>query len=195
MTSMRVRLIVKGNVVGVRYRDYVQKTALAYSLKGSVENQPDRTVEIICEGEDKQIDKFVTEINKTKNAGRGVIKEYPLAEVQEVEIYPEQPTGKYMTYTIKYGTTSEELGDQMGAAYGVLLEYDHYLKKLDDKYGVISQNINQSADAIVMLANAISSFEKTMKGDRAVIKELATDIKDLMADYKKKESRKSNTAP
>lgn len=190
MTQKRVRLIVKGDVVGVRYRDYVQKTALAHGLKGSVENQPDRTVEIICEGGDKQIDKFVSGIIKTKDAGRGAIKEYPLAEVREIEIYQEQPTGKYMTYTIKYGTTSEELGDQMGAAYGVLLEYDHYLKKLDDKYGTISLNINQSADAIIMLANAISSFEKTMKDDRAVIKELAADIKDLMSDYREKESKK-----
>lgn len=166
MASKRCRLIVKGNVVGVRYRDYVQKTALSYGLKGSAENQPDRTVEIICEGDERQVDKFVSEITKTKNAGRGAIKE--------------EPTGKYMTYTIKYGTTSEELADQTGAAYCVLLEYDHYPGKLDDKYGVISHNINQSADAIVMLANAISSFEKTMKEDRTVIKELATDITDLM---------------
>ncbi len=190
MALKRCRLIIKGNVVGVRYRDYVQKTALSYDLKGSVENQPDRTVEIICEGEDRQVDKFVSEIIKTKNAGKGAIKEHPLAEVQDIEIYQEEPTCKYMTYTIKYGTTSEELGDQMGAAYGVLLEYDHYLRKLDDKYGVISQNINQSADAIVMLANAISSFEKTMKEDRTVIKELATDITDLMKDYRKKEAKK-----
>jgi acylphosphatase len=190
MTAKRVRLIVKGNVVGVRYRDYIQKIALSYDLKGSVENQPDRTVEIICEGEDKAVDKFVSEINKTKNAGKGVINGYPLALVDAIEIYPEQPTNKYMTYTIKYGGTSEELGDQMGAAYGVLLEYDHYLGKLDDKYGVISQNINQSADAIMMLAKAINSLEKTLKEDRTVIKELATDIKDLMVDYKTKEAKK-----
>jgi acylphosphatase len=164
MTAKRARLIVKGNVVGVRYRDYVQKIALSHNLKGSVENQPDRTVEIICEGEDKELDKFVSEISKTKNAGKGVIDGYPLAQIDAIEIFHEQPTNKYMTYTIKYGNTSEELGDQMGAAYGVLLEYDHYLGKLDDKYGVISQNINQSADAIMMLANAINSFEKNLEG-------------------------------
>jgi acylphosphatase len=186
MASKRVILLVKGNVVGVRFRDYVQKTALSYNLRGVVENQPDRTVKIICEGDNGQVDKFISELKKAKTGGIGAIKENPLAEIQEIEIHGEEPTNEYQTYTIKYGRTEEELGEQMGAAYGVLLKYDQHLQKLDEKYGTISTNISQSSQAIVMLASAINSFEKTMKEDRTVIKELATDIKDLMSDYKKK---------
>jgi len=181
MSIKRVRLIVSGDVVGARYRDYVQKTGLLHGLKGSVENKPDRTVEMICEGEDKQVEKFIDEIQNGEKKKKGEIKGYPLVDVKKVDVYGEEtPTNKFTTFEIKYGDMAEEFGDQIGASYGVLLDYDQYIRKLDEKYGEISVNISESSEAIRLLANALTTFQNALMEDRKTITELTTDIKELV---------------
>jgi len=185
MPIKRARLIVSGDVMGVRYRDYVQKTGLLHGLKGSVENKPDRTVEIICEGENEQVERFINEIKGGEKKGRGEIDRYPLLDVQGVDVYLEEtPTNKFTMFDIKYGGMAEEVGDQICASYGVLLDYDQHIKKLDSKYGEISVNINQSSEAIKILADAVTTFQDALMDDREAIKELTTGIKDLVNEVK-----------
>lgn len=186
MSIKRVRLIVSGDVVGARYRDYVQKTGLLHGLKGSVENKSDRTVEVICEGGDKKIKKFINEINNGEKKKKGEIEGYPLVDVKKVDVYKkEKPTNKFATFEIKYGDMAKEFGDQIGASYGVLLDYGQYIRKLDEKYGEISANIKGSSEAIKLLANALNTYQNALIEDRKTIKELTTDIKDLVNEFKK----------
>ncbi|MBU4341327.1 MAG: acylphosphatase [Candidatus Altiarchaeota archaeon] len=186
MSIKRARLIVGGDVMGVRYRDYVQKTGLLHGLKGSVENKPDRTVEIICEGEGDQVERFINEIKSGEKKGRGEIDRYPLMDVKRVDVYLEEtPTNKFTMFDIKYGEMAEEFGDQIGASYGVLLDYDQYLKKMDKKYGEISVNITQSSEAIKILADALTTYQDALMEDREAIKELTTGVKDLVNEFKR----------
>jgi len=186
MSIKRARLIVSGDVMGVRYRDYVQKTGLLHGLKGSVENKPDRTVEIVCEGEAEQVEKFINEIKNGEKKERGEIDRYPLMDVKKVDVYLEEtPTNKFTMFDIKYGEMAEEVGDQIGASYGVLLDYDQHIKKLDNKYGEISVNINQSSEAIRILADALTTFQDALMDDREAIKELTMGVKDLVNEFKK----------
>jgi len=179
MSIKRARLIVSGDVMGVRYRDYVQKTGLLHGLKGSVENKPDRTVEIICEGESEQVERFINEIKSGEKKGRGEIDRYPLMDVKKVDVHREEtPTNKFTMFDIKYGEMAEEVGDQIGASYGVLLDYDQHIKKMDSKYGEISVNMNQSSEAVKALTDALLE-------DREAIKELTTGVKDLVNEFKK----------
>ena len=204
MSIKRARLIVSGDVMGVRYRDYVQKTGLLHGLKGSVENKPDRTVEIICEGKAERVEEFVKEIKSSEKKKRGDIEGYPLMDVKKVYVYrDETPTKKFTTFEIKHGDMAEELGDQIGASYGVLLDYDQYLRKLDNKYGEISVNMNQSSEAIKALtysldnkygeisvninqsSEAIKALTDALLEDREAIKELTMGVKDLVNEVKK----------
>ncbi len=55
---MAHRLIVKGKVQGVNFRNYTRQKANEYNIKGWVRNLPDGTVEIMAQGEEENIKKF-----------------------------------------------------------------------------------------------------------------------------------------
>ena len=51
----RLHLVIKGEVQGVFFRDYVNKSAIG--LTGWARNNPDGTVEVIAEGDEKELKK------------------------------------------------------------------------------------------------------------------------------------------
>ena len=55
----RVHLIVYGRVQGVFFRHNTKKIADKLNLKGWVRNNPDDSVEIVAEGNDDAIEKFL----------------------------------------------------------------------------------------------------------------------------------------
>ncbi len=187
----RVRIIVEGNVQGVRFRDYVQKTAIDCNLTGSVENMRDTSVELICEGKDGDINGFVKELEKAKKEKS--IEGYPKAVIEKITVLDEKPTGKFPTFEIKYGTTQEELRDQLGAANSILLNYglnvktleDNFgkisssVEKIDEKYGVISKNLEASSSAITLLANTLTELSRALKEDREIMRSEREAMKNL----------------
>ena len=64
MPKARKRFIVTGNVQLAGYRVLVKAFARNLGLIGFVRNQPDNTVEIVCEGESEAIKHFLEKINK-----------------------------------------------------------------------------------------------------------------------------------
>jgi len=49
-TMVELEAIVKGKVQGVRFRDYVEKTATELALTGYVKNLPDGSVLVVAQG-------------------------------------------------------------------------------------------------------------------------------------------------
>lgn len=60
----RLRCIVKGKVQGVMFRDFAQRKARSLSIAGTAQNQPDGSVEIISEGEEENLKKFLELLHK-----------------------------------------------------------------------------------------------------------------------------------
>ncbi len=58
----RLHLIIKGEVQGVFFRDYVKKSAGV--LRGWVRNNPDGTVEAVAEGSEEELKKFLEKCSK-----------------------------------------------------------------------------------------------------------------------------------
>lgn len=54
-----IHCIITGQVQNVNYRDYVQVSANALELTGSVKNLPDGTVEVVAQGTPDQLKDFV----------------------------------------------------------------------------------------------------------------------------------------
>lgn len=54
-----MRLLISGNVQGVFYRVNTKKKAEEFNLTGWVKNTPDNKVEILAEGEEKNLEKLV----------------------------------------------------------------------------------------------------------------------------------------
>ncbi|HAR96804.1 MAG TPA: acylphosphatase [Deltaproteobacteria bacterium] len=53
--NQRARIIVKGIVQGVYFRDSTRRKAVDLHVTGIVRNRPDGTVEIVCEGPEEAI--------------------------------------------------------------------------------------------------------------------------------------------
>lgn len=81
---VRRRLIVRGRVQGVWYRDSCRVEAERLGLAGSARNLADGTVEVVAEGDDHSVDQLVAWCR----AGS------PGAAVTGVEIADEPPTGE-----------------------------------------------------------------------------------------------------
>ena len=93
MSAERKRLVatVRGYVQGVGFRWFVQRQAARLELEGWVANQPDRTVEVVAEGLDGQLDELLLQL-----------WEGPLgASVERVDVRYEPARGNLIGFTIR----------------------------------------------------------------------------------------------
>ncbi|MBU4190411.1 MAG: acylphosphatase [Candidatus Thermoplasmatota archaeon] len=59
---IRAMLIISGDVQGAGYRGIIIKTGRKLGLVGNVENIPDGTVKVVCEGEKEKIEDLINSI-------------------------------------------------------------------------------------------------------------------------------------
>ncbi len=59
METVRVRLIIKGRVQGVWFRDSTRRQAVMFGVTGWVRNRPEGTVEVLAEGPERAVQKLV----------------------------------------------------------------------------------------------------------------------------------------
>ena len=99
----RARIIVKGRVQRVGYRDEVEEIARRLGIKGFVENIKPYDIRIVTEGEDEAISEFIERIK---------IKRFPI-DVESVEVSFEDFKGEFEYFEIKRGDWQEELGERL----------------------------------------------------------------------------------
>lgn len=89
-SGSRARIVVKGKVHGVFFRDFVQKKATSLELTGWVCNI-DAGVEILAEGKQENINKLAE-----------VVREGPQeAAVDAVDVMREKATGEFSSFEIR----------------------------------------------------------------------------------------------
>ena len=79
------------------------------NVKGYVRNLDDGRVEIVAEGEEKDLEDFLARIQ---------VKEEPIS-VERIEVHEESPTGEFKAFRIVAGSLEEEMveGFGTGASY------------------------------------------------------------------------------
>jgi acylphosphatase len=92
MEKARLHVIVHGRVQGIFFRSNTQKQASKLGLKGWVRNNPDRTVEVVAEGNKDDLKKLLAWCSK------GPL----MAGVENVEAKWEKPTGEFEHFSIRY---------------------------------------------------------------------------------------------
>jgi len=80
---IRRRVVLRGRVQGVFFRDSVRGRARAHGVAGWVSNRADGAVEVVLEGEPEAVEWVV----------RFCRKGPPRADVKDVEIVEEEPEG------------------------------------------------------------------------------------------------------
>ena len=80
---IRRRVVVRGYVQGVFFRDSTRRLALRHGVSGWVRNRPDGAVEAVFEGEPETVERLVA---FAREGPRGAV-------VENVEVSEEEPEG------------------------------------------------------------------------------------------------------
>ncbi|HPY61017.1 MAG TPA: acylphosphatase [Methanospirillum sp.] len=110
----RINIIASGEVQRVGYRDFVTKIAKKNNITGIVRNCPGYDVEIIAEGNEQDLEQFVSQIKIQKD---------PIF-VESIKIEPGTYEGKWKYFEIQRGSPDEELGERLDAAIVYLVRID-----------------------------------------------------------------------
>ena len=94
MGLTRLRIKVYGVVQGVGFRSFVKRIADELNINGYVMNKEDGSVEILAEGEKKNIDVFLDYVSKGP----------PGSVVENVIIEYEEPKGNLKGFRIRYAS-------------------------------------------------------------------------------------------
>jgi acylphosphatase len=92
MAKSRLHAVVHGYVQGVFFRDHAHRTAGSIGLTGWVKNRMDGTVEIVAEGDEKDLKKLLAWCHEGPE----------IARVEKVDIKWEKPTGEFEHFSVKY---------------------------------------------------------------------------------------------
>ncbi|MEM4703892.1 MAG: carbamoyltransferase HypF [Candidatus Bathyarchaeia archaeon] len=97
---MRLKITVTGIVQGVGFRPFIYRTAVKNNLKGYVKNKGDAGVEILLEGKQPEIAKFLKELRENKP---------PLAQIHEIITKKAHGKETYGTFKIHKSSSETEL--------------------------------------------------------------------------------------
>ena len=148
---IRVRIISKGEVQKVGYRDYIEKIARELNLTGYVENLRGGDVQTVCEGEEIVIEKFV----KLLKIEKGFIK------VKSVDIIEKsQATGEFEYFEIKRGKPEDEIGERLDMAVLYLDATKNELKEEMNKgFSEVKHAVSEVKDAVSEVKDAVSEVK------------------------------------
>jgi acylphosphatase len=88
----RLHAVVRGRVQGVSFRYYTEMTAIELGLTGWVRNLPDRSVEVVAEGAQRQLEHLLVFLNRGPSAAR----------VTQVESSWSHATGEFDGFQIRW---------------------------------------------------------------------------------------------
>ncbi|MCG2825939.1 MAG: acylphosphatase, partial [Thermoplasmatales archaeon] len=104
---IRVKIVAEGKVQSAGYRDEVENIALELGIKGFVRNMEEKDrVEIVCESDEKVIDKFLKDI-KIKNE---------IINVKKLGVKKTKPTGEFKTFRVIREDKDSEIAERMDEA-------------------------------------------------------------------------------
>lgn len=92
MTDKRVHVFYSGHVQGVGFRYSVQDIAMNLGVTGWVKNLEDRRVEVVAEGEQKDLEEFLDKISKS----------YVGRYVKDTEVSWEKATKEFGSFDITF---------------------------------------------------------------------------------------------
>jgi hydrogenase maturation protein HypF len=100
MNVVRAKIRVTGIVQGVGFRPFIYRIAVKNDLNGYVRNRGDAGVEILLEGREENIEKFLRDLKEKKP---------PLAQIYEIITLPLKGKDKYGAFEILRSSEEAEL--------------------------------------------------------------------------------------
>ena len=166
MSMLQKRLIVKGRVQDVDYREIVKNVARSMNILGEVRNLKDGTVEILCGYRDKDQLKNFKDMIDIKNSDESK------PNVDDINDYPLEKLNLGF-FTIDYGNLQEELLKKMNIGVKVSKSMNTEMRSMNKEMNSMNTNISTRFDNMEEKYGTI--------GDG--LKEIVNVIKDIFKDY------------
>ena len=83
---------IRGRVQLVMYRDFACRKARRFGLVGYVKNHSDGSVEVLAQGSEELLKKYIEQLEKGS----------PLSRVKEVEVQWREPSMKFSNFSIHF---------------------------------------------------------------------------------------------
>jgi acylphosphatase len=162
-----VRVLVDGRVQRVGYRYVVANLARERNVKGYVRNLDDGRVEIVAEGEDKELEDFLARIQ---------VKEEPII-VERIEVHEEKATGEFKTFRIVTGSLEEEMveGFGTGASYLMLM-----LRLQKEMIGMQKEMIGMQKETLKLQNETLSLQRETLEEVRGLRQDLVSVLNERL---------------
>jgi acylphosphatase len=182
----QVRVIVSGKVQGAAYRDCVERIAYGLHITGTVRNLEDETVEIICEGEAKDLSEFLKRIQ---------IKQWPIM-VEKIRPSYKKPTSEFSRFqTIRTELTNRDIIDRLDLGMNYMGEMNSHLGTMDSHIVGMDSHVQRMDSHVQRMDSNMGNhfkridkkygeFGNTMKGMAKEMKKSGKDAKATSAHIK-----------
>ncbi len=182
---IRATLIISGDVQGAGYRGVIIKTGRKLGLVGSVENIPDGTVKIVCEGEKERIEDLINSIKISDE----------IVDVENIDVKYGNATGEFdgKGFDVKASEKISDLYREMFHGYITSEKYFRVgFKKQDKMIGKQDQMLDKQ-DKTIGAIKGLDKKEDKMLGKQDVMidtlkgfrNETKTEFQTIKTDYGK----------
>ena len=142
----RATLHVSGSIQRAGYRSRVVTIAMAFGIRGSIQNLPDGRVKIVAEGEESDLERFIQAVN-IKNT---------LINVTSIEKEHSTPSGDYESFYKLVG--GGETDEKLDTTADLLKELIHIAKNgFEDVGGKVDQSREEITSEIHSLRDGFRS--------------------------------------
>ena len=185
----RVTLHVSGSIQRAGYRSRVVTIAMAFGIRGSIQNLPDGRVKIVAEGEESDLERFIQAVD-IKNT---------LINVTSIEKEHSTPSGDYESFYKLVG--GGETDERLDTAADLLKELIHIAKNgFEDVGGKVDQSREEITSEIHSLGDELggkidqsreeitSEIHSLGDGFRSHFDERLTNVEFELAEIKAKVS-------
>ena len=164
-------MIISGDVQGAGYRGIIIKTGRKLSLVGSVENIPDGTVKVVCEGEKEKMEDLINSI-KIRDE---------IVDVENIDVKFEDASGEFDGKGFDVNA-SEKISDLYREMFHGYITSEKYFrvgfKKQDEMLGKQGKMLEKQGETIA----AIKGLDKKQDVTIDVLKDFRDTTKQSFTD-------------
>jgi len=145
-----------GRVQRVGYREHVYNETFEREISGYVKNLKTGEVEIVAEGDEKDLQGFINEINIIRR---------PIA-VKSFTVRWEEATGEYTNFEIIQGDSQEEIAERMDYAGNVLHSID---MKLDQSLQLQHTMLGKQDQSLQLQHTMLDKQDQSLQLQRTML--------------------------
>jgi acylphosphatase len=170
MVNKRATITILGDVQDVGYRTIVMRIGQKAGLTGYVENLPDGSVRVVCEGEESAIKDFTKKLD---------IHDEDI-DVEEIDVEWSNPTGEFEWFTVKIIDRDMELFQGFATAGKKLSGIRLDIKDVSNKQDTMNEKLDNIGNRLGDALERYDTFGKKMISIETEMKEFTKQITRLV---------------